>query len=297
MDLERRKPRSRLCLILWLAGCPAVAGDFEEARALFAARRYPEARAAFEKIIATEPRSAAACHYLGLTLRLHQEPAVVQEAVNWLARAVELEPDNATYLADFGGASLLQAGRTRSYLDATRGRDAMEKALRLEPGNLDAREGLIQFYERAPWPIGSSAKAAAHLAELRRRDSERATVLEVVARSNAKDYAAAFQLCRDVLARHPDHYAALYYLGRTASLSGQNLPRGLACLERCLTLDPPTPASPTHSNVWYRIGVIQEKLQHPAEAGRAYAAALKLDPSNRPAASARARLEAQAPPR
>jgi len=281
----------RLGLIVWVAGCPAVAGDFEDARALFAAKRYPEARAAFEKIVAAEPRHAAACHYLGLTLRLRNDPAALAEALPWLAKAVEFEPNNPTYLADFGGISLLQAGRTRSYLDATRGRDAMEKALTLAPDNLDAREGLIQFYARAPWPVGSSAKAATHLAELRRRDAERATVLEVLMKSNAKDYAAAFQLCEQLLAGHPDNYSALYFLGRTASLSGQNLPRGLACLQRCLALDPPTPASPTHSNVWHRIGVIQEKLQHPVEAAHAYDAALKLDPSNRPAATARARLD------
>ncbi len=279
--------------VLALAACPLAASELDDARALLAAKRYPEARAAFEKILAADPRNAAACHALGLTLRLRHDPAAAEEAVTWLARAVELEPNNATYLGDFGGTSLLLASRTHSYSSATKGRDAMEKALKLNPDYLDAREGLIQFYERAPWPIGSSAKAAAHLAELRRRDPDRATVLGVMAKSNAKDYPAAFKLCEEVLARNPANYSALFFFGRTAAVSGQQLERGLACLQKCLTLEPPTPASPAPSVVWQRLGHLHEQMGQPAEARLAYEAALKLDPGNRGATSGLARLPAQ----
>ena len=79
--------------------------------------------------------------------------------------------------------------------------------------------------------------------------------------------------------------------GRTASISGENLARGLACLRECLKQEPPTPASPTHSNVWQRIGNLEEKLQHPAEARTAYETALKLDPNNRQAADALGKLK------
>jgi tetratricopeptide (TPR) repeat protein len=166
----------------------------------------------------------------------------------------------------------------------------MERALAIAPDYLEAREGLFHFYERAPWPLGSRAKAKAQLDEIRRRDPDLATVLGVVSKTNTGDFAAAFEMCEDVLGRNPDNYTALYQYGRTASISGQNLERGLDCLQRCLTFELPTPASPTHSNVWQRIGTILEQLGRPADAREAYQTALTLDPGNHQASDALAKL-------
>ena len=279
-----------LCLLL-LPWPSRAADSFADAVALFQARRYPEARAALEKVVAAEPQNAAACHYLGLAWKLRHDNEAYEQALKWLARAVELAPENATYLADFGGTSLQFANRTRSFGAATRGRDAMEKALAMDPENLDAREGLFRFYTEAPWPLSSAGKAAAQLEEIRQRDPERAMGLAVAAKTNAKDYATAFQLCEDALAKNPSNYAALYHYGRTAAACGQNLERALERLKRCLTLSPPGPASPTPSQVWQRIGGIHEQLGQPADARAAYEAALKLDPGNRSAADALARLK------
>jgi tetratricopeptide (TPR) repeat protein len=263
----------------------------ESARALVAAKKYPEARDALEKIVATEPNNAAACHELGLVIKLRNDNPAYEEAVKWLAKAAQLEPKNAIYLGDFGGSSLQLASRTHSLSAATQGRDAMEKAIAIDPDYLDAREGLFQFYARAPWPLGSAAKAATQLGEIRKRDPIRAMLLSVNEKARAKDYAGAFAICDEVLAKNPNDYNALYYYGRTASVSGQNLERAVAALQKCLTIAPPSPASPTHSNVWNRIGNLQEKLNHPAEARAAYEAALKLDPSNQQAADALAKLK------
>ena len=288
--------RWRLIALLWPcfpgAACAADATvEFKAALALVTAKRYPEASEALEKIIAADPTNAAACHQLGLVIKRRNDPAAWEEALKWLGQAVELEPGNAIYLGDFGGTSLQFAGRTNSLSAATKGREAMEKALAINPDYLDAREGLFQFYERAPWPLGSSAKAALQLEEIRRRDPDLATVLSVTSRTNAKDYNGAFKLCEEVLARKPEDYTALYQYGRTAALSGQNLERGLAGLQKCLTIEPPTPASPSHSATWQRIGNIQEQLHHSDEARAAYQAGLRLDPGNDQAIAALARLK------
>jgi tetratricopeptide (TPR) repeat protein len=265
--------------------------DFDTAVSLFNARRYPEAREAFEKIIATDPKHAAAYHYLGRTLAARNDTPALQEAVVALAKAVELEPANAIYLGIYGGTSLQLAARTTSISAAAKGRDAMEKALTIDPDYLMAREGLFQFYQRAPWPFGSSSKAATQLAEIRKRDPDLATILAVVSKTNAKEFDAAFKLCEEILHKQPDNYVALYHFGRTASISGTQLERGLEFLQRCLKFEPPTPASPTHSHAWQRIGNIQEQLRRPTEARTAYETALKLEPGNRQAADALARLK------
>ena len=259
--------------------------------ALYSDHQYPAARVALEKIAAAEPTNAAACYYLGETLLRRGDTQALDDAVPWLEKAAQLAPTNATYLSDFGGASMELAGKNTSLSAATKGRDAMEQAIKLNPDDLESRAGLMQFYERAPWPIGSSAKAAAQLEEIRQRDPDRATVLSVAGKTASKDYTGAFKLCDDVLARKPDDYTALYQYGRTASISGQNLERGLASLNKVLTLPIPGPSFPTHSHAWNRIGVIQEKLHHPAEARAAYETAVKLDPTNRQAADALAKLK------
>jgi tetratricopeptide (TPR) repeat protein len=272
------------------AAAPADSG-FEAALALFKAKRYPEARVAFEKLAVANRNNAAAVHYLGRTIIARNDPVALEEGLAWLGKAVELDPNNAVYLGIYGGASLQLAGRTNSLSAANRGREAMEKALAINPDYLEAREGLFQFYDRAPWPIGSSAKAKAQLDEIRKRDPDLATILGVVSKVRAKEYAAAFKMCEDVLATKPDNYTALYHYGRTASISGQNLELGLSRLRQCLELEPSTPASPTHSHAWQRIGNILEQLNRPDEARAAYENALKLDPSNRQASDALAKLK------
>ncbi len=276
-----------LCALTAVAAPPA---DLATAVQLFRARRYPEALPLLEKIVAAEPNNAAAHHYLGRTLTARNDNAAFAAGLPYLARATELEPDNATYHGIYGGTSLQYAGRTQSVTAALRGRDAMLRAIELNPDYLDAREGLFQFYQRAPWPLGSQAKAESQLAEIRRRNPDLATVLSVTSRINARDFPGAFAVCDEVLSQHPDHYAALYHYGRCASISGQNLDRGLASLQRCLTLEPPSPASPSHSNVWHRIGTIHAQQGRAAEARAAFAEALRLDPSNQQATTALAEL-------
>ena len=282
----------RLALLLaFTAVVLRASPELDSAVALYREKKFPDARAALEKIATAEPANAAACYYLGLTLSHRGDATALDDAVPWLQKAVDLAPNNADYLADFGGISMQFAQKNSSLAAALKGRDAMEKSLTINPDNLDTREGLFRFYDGAPWPIGSGSKAAKQLEEIRKRDADRATVLSVIGKTNAKDFPAAFKLCDEALAKNPANYVALYQYGRTASVSGQNAERGIACLEKCLALPLPGPASPTHSNAAYRIGTLHEHLMHPAEARASYESALQLDPANKQAAGALAKLK------
>jgi tetratricopeptide (TPR) repeat protein len=279
-----------LSLALALA-ITAPASPLEDAIALYQARRYPEARAAFESIATAEPENAAAAYYLGMTLRRRGDTTALDDAVRWLAKAVEIEPGNATYLADFGGTSMQLANKNRSLSAATRGRDAMVHAIELDPDNLDARDGLMQFYAQAPFLVGGSIeKAYTQAEEIRKRDPQRGLVALIGLKLGEKKYADASALCEDTLKLSPDHYLALYHLGRIAALSGENLDRGLAALRHALELTPP-PNSPPHSTLQFRIGNILEKQNDRDAARAAYEAALKLDSNNQAAADALAKLK------
>ena len=284
----------RLCaLFLTALATTTVRADatFDAAMALVHAKRYPEARVALQQVVAAQPKNAAAWHQLGMVWRARHDTTAYEQAAQCLASAVALEPNNPIYLGDYGGTEMELADRTRSISAAITGRDAMQKAETLAPDDLDVREGLFLYYLRAPFFVGgSTAKADSELQEIRRRNPSRAISLAVLTKANDKDYAGAFALCDQELATHPDDYTALYQYGRTASVSGQKLERGLACLQKALTIEPPGPTAPAHTYVWGRIGDIQQKLGHPQEARDAYKTALKLDPNNRLASSALEKL-------
>jgi tetratricopeptide (TPR) repeat protein len=172
---------------------------------------------------------------------------------------------------------------------ANRGRDAMIRSLELNPDNLQAREGLMQFYSQAPWPVGSTSKAYAQAEEIRKRDPIRGLTSLITLKSGEKKYADAAELCESALKQNPDNYLALYQIGRLASTTGENLDRGLVTLRRCLELTPP-PNQPGHSGAHFRIGVILEKKGDKPAARVAYEAALKLDPKMKLALDALAKL-------
>lgn len=285
--------RPLLAAIFLLFAATAFANaDFDAALALYQKKQFAAARVAFEKLTTAQPRNAEAWFYLGLVVtRVQTDDAAYEQAVQWLGKAVELEPNNPKYLGIYGGTSLSLASRTSSIGAVLKGREAMEKSVTLDPNYTDARDGLFQLYVGAPWPFSSKTKAAAHLEEIRKREPDRAAALSALERGNAKDYATAFKLCDGVLAKHSDNYLALYQYGRAAALSGQNMERGLKYLHRCLDLEPPAPSSPSHSNVWNRIGNIHEHLKDKATAREAYETALKLDVGNRQAAEALAKLK------
>ena len=272
------------CLVTWAA-------PLDEPLALFQAKRFGEAQPLLERIVTAEPNNAAACYYLGMTLRERTEVKNLEQAVAWLKKAAELEPNNADYLADYGGAALLLAQQKNSFLAAVRGRDAMEQALRLDPTDTDTRQALFEFYMQAPWPLGSAAKASAHLEEIRQHDPMRAAALGVRMRTETRDFDGAFKACEALLATNPDNFGALYEYGWCASVSDRNLERGLAQLRRALTLTPPSPASPSATKIWCVIGDLQAKIGRLTEARTAYETALRLDSANSAAAAALAKIK------
>lgn len=243
------------------------------------------------QITAAEPTNAAACYYLGMTLRERGETKDLEPAAVWLKKAVDLEPENADYLADFGGTELMIAERDSSLVAAVRGRDAIEKALRCDPADTDSRQVLFEFYMQAPWPLGSSAKAAVQLEEIRKRDPARAAVLGIRLKTAAKDFEGAFRACDDLLRANPRDYAALFEYGWCAAASGRNLERGLEHLQTALTLPQPSPAAPTAAKIWCVIGELQAKSGHLPKARAAYEAALKLDSGNAAATAALAKIK------
>lgn len=272
---------------------PAPAPDpLAEARALVAAQRVPEARAPLVALLAREPDNLDARILLAEVLgRLHRR----DEAIDLLKDAVEKHPADANLLGCYGGQCLLRAGELgtgfRALRLARRGRDAMERAVALKPGNLMFHEGLIDFYRQAPAIAGGDpAKARAHARAVAKIDPVRGAVWEAAILIDEQRYPEALAACDTALAARPDDYVALFTLGRTVSESGLRLAEGEAALLRCLARQP-GPSEPSHSGVHYRLGMIAEKRGDLPAARAAYRLSLAQHPTFNGPAEALKRVE------
>jgi tetratricopeptide (TPR) repeat protein len=75
---------------------------FELAATLEKHKRYADAEVAFKDLIAREPQNAAALNYLGYMLAERGER--LDESVSYVKQALELEPENGSYLDSLGWA-------------------------------------------------------------------------------------------------------------------------------------------------------------------------------------------------
>ncbi len=111
-------------------------------------------------------------------LRLYEQ-GDYKGAVAAFERAAAREPENDVYAYWLGkacGRVAERAGALSALRWAGRTRDALERAVELNPDNPDAVTALAQFYEEAPRFIGGDAKKArelrAHLAVLESRAAQ-----------------------------------------------------------------------------------------------------------------------------
>ena len=145
---------------------------------------------------------------------------------------------------------------------------AWDKAVVLDPNNLDVREDLIQYYLRAPGFMGGSVEKAREQAAEIKNGRVRGSLATVTVQLHQKENAAAekelaeairkapadprprytlgalqqegkrwneaFETFEAALKTNPDDYDALYQVGKTGALSGQRLDRAEECLKRYL---------------------------------------------------------------
>lgn len=248
---------------------------------LFEQKQFPEAQAAFESRVASNPNDAEAHAYLGRLAMARQE---LEPALTHLSRAVELKPSSAEYQFLYGSICVQQAGKLGMSFKALglvkRGRTAMEKAVELAPSEVGYRQGLIEFYAQAPGLAGGGLdKAYAQVEALRTVDPRAAAIAAAGLKLREKKPAEALALMEDLVRAQPDDYQALYLIGRTASESGTALDRGIVALQACLALTPP-PRMVSHASVNFRLGDVLLKKGDPLAARAAFEAALQIDPAH-----------------
>jgi tetratricopeptide (TPR) repeat protein len=294
------------------------------ARALYDAKKFPEAEAALKKLAAADAGSADIQFYLGKVATARDD---LEAGVKYLEKAVQLAPQNASYhheLGDVYGQSAQKAGVLSKFGLAKKCLAEYLRAAELDPKNVGYHQSLFEYYRQAPGLAGggndkAEAEAAAimhlepvsghaalvtlyasdkkfdqaleHAAEVKKLDAARGRLAYAALYTQTKEYDKAFAQFDEVLKATPDDYSALYQVGKLAATTGQQLERGMTSLRRCVEMTAPTtPGTPGHAAAWWRIGNIAEKKNDVAGARAAYQTALERDPKFTAAAEALKKL-------
>lgn len=284
---------------------------------LFESGKYREAKSVLEPTLKTNTRDAAAAFYLG---RIALEENRSDRAVEYFQTATSLDPKSSVYFLWLGralGRETRQASVLRRPGLARRTKVAWERAVALDPDNLDARSDLIQYYLQAPGILGGSTARALEQAEaIRERnalrgslelgaiyerdgrldDAEKAYLGAARERSdrhvgayrlgvfyqNTGAYDKAFELFESMLEANPMEYGALFQIGKTGAMSGERLDRAADALEAYLRTTPGR-NDPSLAAAHWRLGMVHEKRRDRRRAKAEYETAVRLDPTFRPA--------------
>jgi tetratricopeptide (TPR) repeat protein len=149
-------------------------------RALIESGRFKQARAILEPRVKADPSDAEAAALLARTRAAFGD---LEAALPLAEAAVKLEPRVADYhwqLAAIVGEMAEHAGVFRQMGLARRFRAEAEAAIALDPAQVDAREGMMQYYLEAPALLGGDRnKANAMVEEIARLDPVRGLLARV----------------------------------------------------------------------------------------------------------------------
>jgi tetratricopeptide (TPR) repeat protein len=154
-----------LSLLIFLSFTTATAQEPNPAQALLNAGRVDDAIALLQRQLATNKDNAEANNLLA---RAYYAEDVTDKAIPPGERAVDLAPQNSVYhlwLGRIYGQKAEKANPFSAMGFAKKVRDQFEKAVQLDPNNMEARSDLAEFYIEAPGMVGGGKDKARAQAE------------------------------------------------------------------------------------------------------------------------------------
>jgi tetratricopeptide (TPR) repeat protein len=171
--------------------------------------RYKQARAVLEQQLRANPNDA---HLYWLSARVHRAFGDVQGGVALAQKAVQLAPNNADYhltLAELEGRIAEQSSMMKQLMLVRTIRKELDTAAQLDPRNVDAQWGMLQFYWRAPAIAGGDkSKARALAAAIAKIDPVQGQFALAQFAIDDKNYAQAEQYYRKAIEINPKNYDA-----------------------------------------------------------------------------------------
>ncbi len=196
-----------------------------------------------------------------------------------------------------------------------RGKESLHKAIEMNPDDIKARETLAYSYYYPPKIAGGNKdKAVEQVAEIGKKDPKMALKISIeflqfdgeyeqavekceeyltlyqkdyeiyhtlgMIYQDKEEYDKAFEAFKTVIAQDPTALNSLYQIGRTSVYSGQNLDRGIECLQAFLQYEPGED-DPSLDGAHWRLGMIFEKQGKLDLAKAEYEEAIRLNPNDK----------------
>lgn len=288
--------------------------------------RSAEARAELQALLKKNASDDAALHCMGMTFISEDKAGDAQE---WFEKAIKANDNSSAHhlwLGNAIGHQAEHANKLKQPFMARRIKSEFERAVQLDPGSIDARHGLIQFYSQAPGVMGGSMDKAKEQAReiqkvnamrghiemgaLLERDkdvagAERELEAAITASPDSapgynnlaalyrrqKRYADAVPVYERLLKARPDLINARLNIAYNLALSGQGLDRGEHEAKQWFAEPPKDVPAATLSSAHYILGLIYEKQAKKDSAREEYQAAVAANAKNEEAKKALANLK------
>ena len=301
---------------------PAFSQSIADGVKSYETRDFEKAKALFKSVSSKSDSYSTAQYYLG---RIAFDLNEYDEAVDFFDEAIETDETNAiyyTWLANAYGRLAQNSNKIRQGFIAPKIKSNYEKAIELDPKNMEALWGLVEYYTQAPAMMGGSwDKAEATADQMKKVDMAegyrayvtiylRKSELELADQTfvklaeydpryemslgtfyqNYALYDKAFQVFEKIYLSDSTNLGALYQIGKTSALSGLNSERGIEALKAYLQ-SPVIEGNPSHAGAKFRIGMIYEKMGNTKDAIKFYETSLSEDPAMEEAATALKRIK------
>ncbi len=260
------------CLLLGISNSLHGESELEKAIRLIKGKNFQEAQVLLDRVVQTDPRNAEAWYEMGV---LQRATGNLQKALEYADKSIQINPGKASYHVLRGntlGPLAQQANMFRASGLAKDGREALEKAVQLEPANRTAFLALFNWYFNVPAVGGGSLDKAKALAERTQAlDPSRGHYMkgQVLQRQkNPGSAQAEYRLALAADPKFPDVYNVLGYV----ELEMKQVDMALDHFRKQVELDPGNANSyDSFGDGWMAKGRTDEAIN-------AYRKALSLDP-------------------
>ncbi len=292
-----------------------AAPSLEEGKKLFKEEKFQEAKAVLEQVIKSDPRNHEAYFILG---KIYYSEKNYDKSIENLEKAVELKDSVSEYHLWYGSSYLMKAqksGKIKALFRAKKGVGELEKAVKLDSTDAEARFSLFQYYLVAPGIAGGDKKKAekeakiiqglnpylgAHAcaayweAEKNLEKTEtylnEAVKLDTSSTFNSryslgyfflryKKYDKTVIVFEEILSKNPEEKNALYQIGKAYLLAQHNLDKAEDCFKKYLETEP-TKNAPSWAATHWRLGMVYNLQGKKELALQETKKALELEPDN-----------------
>ena len=289
---------------------------FQDGVRFYNEKKYNDAIGVFSTVKKGTSQYGESLYYLG---KIYSEQNKLSEAQDYLEKAVNQEPQNPEFHMALGTVytqRVMQSNTLMQAMYAGKIKSSFEKVAELDNQNILARWYLFGFYARAPKAMGGdinkSKKMANEIGKIHPAEGSRAwgqiyyieesfdeaerafkRALSLAPDSlsnhislgnffaNREKYGEAFAAFENALKSFPDNRNILFQIGRTSSISGENMDKGIIALQKYIELAPDK-NSATLAGTYYHLGIIEQKRGNIQAARKNFETALKLNADHKP---------------